>query len=388
VFTKLIRTLGEHCNAAVAAPKRALDRAQCLARARQIARDTRVGTTPCDLVLAEGPRKVLRYRRQYAARHAEPVLFCYALVNRPYILDLQPGKSVVEHYLNRGFDVYLIDWGVPLDTDRDLSLEHYVCDFLKHAVEVVLGARGEKTLHLVGYCMGGTMSAIFAALYPELVKSLTLLASPIDFAGRESLLNVWTDRRYFDVDELVDVHGNCPAELLQAGFLYTKPVQNLIEKHLSFLEHLDDPKFIANYYAVEHWVNDNIPVAGEAFREFVKKLYQGNQLVRGTMWVGDELVDLGRIQCPLLLLTAKSDHLVPPSSTEGITAHVSSHDVTSMMIDAGHVGLAVSSKAHKTFWPDATQWLAERSTPVDCPTPPFEKITDSVLLGDASWCGK
>jgi polyhydroxyalkanoate synthase len=389
VLTTILGEIAGQYTAAVTAQQRFLERVRHLPRARQIARETRVGTTPYDLVFSDGPRRLLRLRRESPALYAEPVLFCYALINRPYILDLQPGKSVVERYLERGFEVYLIDWGVPTDDDRAMRLEHYVCGFLKRAVDTVTGAHARKTLHLIGYCMGGTMSTIFSALYPELVRSLTLLASPIDFAG-DALLNVWTNPRYLCVDELVDAHGNCPAALLQTCFVLLKPVQNLLEKHLTFFEHLDDPKFVANYYAVEHWVNDNIPVAGETFREFVKKLYQANELVRGMLHVGDTRVDLARIACPLLLLTAEGDHLVPPASTDGLAAHVSSHDVTSMMINAGHVGLAVSSKAHKTLWPNATRWLAERSELIHATVTraPFAQAADFATLEAATSYGE
>jgi polyhydroxyalkanoate synthase len=141
-----------------------------------------------------------------------------------------------------------------------------------------------------------------------------------------------------------------------------KPVQNLVEKHLAFLEQLDDPRFVSNYFAMEHWVNDNIPVAGETFREFVKKLYQRNELVRGQLLLGDHRIDLAQIGCPLLVLTARKDHLVPPTSTERILPHVKSPDAKSMTLDAGHVGWVVGARANKSFWPDATRWLAERST--------------------------
>ncbi len=120
---------------------------------------------------------------------------------------------------------------------------------------------------------------------------------------------------------------------------------------------------VTNYFAMERWLNDNIPVAGETFREFVKKLYQNDELVRGELRLGARRIDLGQITCPLLLLTAKNDHLVAPASTEGIRPHVASRDVKSMMIEAGHVGLVVGGKAQKTFWPAATRWVADRSVP-------------------------
>jgi polyhydroxyalkanoate synthase len=332
-------------------------------RAVEIAFETRTGTTPHDVVYESGTLRLLHYRRDTPAVHAEPVLFCYALINRHYILDLRPNNSVVRRYLDRGFDVYMIDWGVPEEEHRGLTLHDYVCRFLQTVVELVLREHGRRDLHLVGYCMGGTMATMFTAIHPELVKSLTVMAAPLDFGGRESLLNVWTDPEYFDVDAFVDANGNCPAVFLQTCFLLMKPVQNLVEKHVAFLEQLDDAKFVSNYFAMESWVNDNIPVAGETFREFVKSLYQRNELVKGEFSIGGMRIDLGRITCPLLVLTADKDHLVAPSSTQGIVSRVQSRDVESMSIDAGHVGLVVGGKAHRSFWPKATSWLAERSTP-------------------------
>lgn len=334
----------------------------CGPSALSVAQETRVGTTPCDVVHERGNHRLLRYRRQTPARWAEPVLFCYALVNRPYILDLLPDKSVVRHYLNAGFDVYLIDWGVPSHDDRRLTLEHHVCGYLKTAVEQVLAASHCDSVHLLGYCMGGTFATILSALHPELVRSLTLLAAPLEFSGRESLLNVWTQPEVFDVDAFVQMHGNCPAWFLQGCFQSIKPVQNIIQKGITLLDGLEDDEFLANYFAMELWVNDNIPVAGETFRQFVKELYQRNRLARGELKLGDHQVDPARIVCPLRLLMAKNDHLVPPSSTEGIVPYVGSRDVESSLIDAGHVGLVVGGKAQRTLWPQATSWLAERSS--------------------------
>jgi polyhydroxyalkanoate synthase subunit PhaC len=331
-------------------------------RALELAYETRVGSTPHDVVFQIGTLRLLRYRRSSPALYAEPVLFCYALINRHYILDLQPDKSVVQRYLDQGFDVYMIDWGVPSDDDRHLTLRDYVCSLLKQVVDFVLREHRRETLHLLGYCMGGTLSTLFTSLYPQRVKSLTLMAAPIDFGGQQSLLSLWTDPKYFDVDAFVDLYGNCPAVFLQTCFLFMKPVQNLYEKHVGFFEQLDDERFVSSYFAMEHWVNDNIPVAGETFRQFVKQLYQRNELVRGELRLGDHRIDLARITCPLLVLTARNDHLVAPASTEGVLPHVQSRDAKALTIEAGHVGLAVGSKAHKNFWPQATRWLAERST--------------------------
>jgi polyhydroxyalkanoate synthase len=350
--------------------KAALDEAQktwerffSIPRVIEQARGMRVGGTPHDVVYEEDTLKLLRYRRDTPATYAEPILVCYALVNRPYILDIQPEKSVIRQFLARGFEVYMIDWGAPSEADRSLKLYDYVCGFMKNVADFLLEHEDISNFNLLGYCMGGAMSAMFTAVYPELVKNLILLAAPIDFSSRESLLHLWTDEKYFDIDALIDTYGNCPATFLQGCFQSMRPVQNLYEKYLSFYEKMYNPTFVENFLAMEKWVNDNIPVAGETFREFVKMLYQRNQLVKGEFRLNDIPVRLDRITCALLLLTAKDDHLVVPSSTEGIIPHVGSKDVKSMMINAGHVGLVVSSKAQGEFWPEATRWVAERSTP-------------------------
>jgi polyhydroxyalkanoate synthase len=333
-------------------------------RLAELAFGTRVGTTPADVVLRSQGFQLLRYRRDTPARYAEPVVLCYALINRPYILDLLPERSVVGRYLDEGFDVYLIDWATPSDQDRGRTLAHYVTGFLREAVQFVLQTHRRQDLHLLGYCMGGTLSALHAAIDPGSVRTLTLLAAPIDFSGRDSLLHLWTDRKHFDVDAFIDRYGNCPAWFLQTCFLCMKPVQNFLEKNLSLFEQMDELQSLVHYFAMERWINDNVPVAGETFRQFVKDLYQDNALVRGALRLGDCPIDLGRIVAPLLLLTASNDHLVAPSSTEGIRPHVGSRDIHSMTIQAGHVGLVVGGKAIKTIWPQATRWMAERSAQV------------------------
>ena len=320
--------------------------------------------TPHEVVTENRAFRLLRFRRQTPATHKQPVLFCYALVNRAYILDLQAEKSLVRQYLDRGFEVYLLDWVPPTAPDRSLTLERYVCDLLGGAVSSVLARHpAASRLHILGYCMGGTLSVMFTALRPELVSTLTLLAAPIDFAAGDSLLVRWADARHFDADSFIETHGNCPAWFLQTCFLAMNPVQTLFEKNAALYEQMTDLRKVSNHFALEHWVNDNVPIAGELFREFVKRMYQHNELVRGNFLLGDRTIDLRRVTCPLLLLTATHDHLVPPGSTTNLVAHVGSSDVAVKQIGAGHVGLVVGASAQRDFWPAATQWLADRSSP-------------------------
>ena len=144
-----------------------------------------------------------------------------------------------------------------------------------------------------------------------------------------------------------------------------KPVQNYYSKYVTFFDKMDDDKFIENYFAMEKWTNDNIPVAGETFREFVKKLYQRNELVKGEFKLETSSSISSKITCPVQILMASADHLVPPCQSEGLKIpRRLERRLKCRTLDAGHIGLSVSSKAHKKFWPEATQWLADRSSRV------------------------
>jgi len=318
------------------------------------------GATPSEVVYEEDRLTLLHYRTDAPLRYRTPLIVVFALVNRPYILDLKPGRSVVEHFVQRGFDTYLIDWGAPTHADRHLTIDDHVNGYLCNVVDFACERSGVPAVNLLGYCMGGTMSTIFTALHPERVKNLMLLAAGIDFATRDGLLNLWTRPEVFDVDKFVDTFGNCPAEFLQASFLLLKPVQNLIEKPLNLLERADDDAFIDDFLTMETWLNDNIPVAGEVYREFVKYLYQQNLLVQNKMPVGTHTVDLRKIACPLLNIVAKNDDLVPCAQSLPLNDLVSSTDRQSIVVPAGHIGLAVGSRAQREVWPHACDWLAGR----------------------------
>jgi polyhydroxyalkanoate synthase len=188
------------------------------------------------------------------------------------------------------------------------------------------------------------------------------MAAPIDFSGDEGLLNLWSREELFDVDALVDAYGNCPGSFLQSCFQLRDPVQNYLVKYMNLYEKMYDSGFLENFFVMERWTNDNIPVAGETFREFVKKFYQQNELVRGEFRLQGNPVRLEQITCPVLMLVADRDDLVPAASTLALRHFVRSEDIESMSIDAGHIGLAVSSRAHRQLWPEAAMWIADRST--------------------------
>jgi polyhydroxyalkanoate synthase len=323
-----------------------------------------VGMTPADVVFHDGRLRLLHYRNPQPVRYREPVLVCFALVNRPYILDLHPRRSVVQQLLAGGLDVYLIDWGIPDDDGRQQTIDDYVNQKLHRVVEWTSARHAHQPIHLLGYCMGGTLATLYTCLHPQRIKNLILMATPIDFEQGDSLLHRWTDPAYFDVDAFVDAFGNCPGPFLQACFRMMKPVQNFHQKYLQLWNHREDQQYVEHFAAMEQWSEESIPVAGETFRQFVRWLYQENRLVRNQLELAGHPVSLRQITCPLLLLTADADHLVPPPSSLALCGAVGSSDVQTQSLPVGHVGLAVSSRAHSEFWPRAVRWLTDRSTPV------------------------
>jgi len=325
------------------------------------AKKTSKGASKSEVVHQDGRVKLLHYVSDEPPKYRQPLLFVFALVNRPYILDLMPGKSVVEHFVKAGFDTYLVDWGKPTHADRNESMDTYVNGYIPRIVNHLEHRCDVKQVNILGYCMGGTLSSMYTALHPKQVRNLILLAAGIDFSTREGLLNLWSDKENFDVDGFVDAFGNCPAEFLQWSFLMLNPVQNLMQKPISFLERIEDDKFVNNFLTMETWLNDNIAVPGEVYREFVKYLYQQNQLTNGELTINSKRVDLKQITCPVLNLMARRDDLVPCAQSEPFNDLVGSSDRKSIKLDAGHIGLAVGSRAQRELWPEAVKWLAERT---------------------------
>jgi polyhydroxyalkanoate synthase subunit PhaC len=335
--------------------------AKARAAAGLLARRVPVAATPSDVVYRSNKLSLLRYRAVVDAgrRHRTPVLFVPSLINRYYILDLMPGRSLVEHLVGQGHDVWMIDWGRPGPEDRDLTLDDHLGGLLHRCVLRAARAADVDQVHLIGYCMGGTFTAIYAALNPERVHTLVSLAAPIDF--REAgLLGRWTEPRHLDADLLVDVLGNVPWPLLQASFHMLVPTL-VAQKALFLYDKLLDSDFVDHFLSLETWGNDNVSFPGECFRRYIHDLYQRNLLVEGGMTIAGREVELRRVTCPLLNIVAQGDHIVPERSATVLNDLVGSADKHLWRRPGGHIGAVVSRSAGRDLWPQLASWLAERS---------------------------
>lgn len=324
-----------------------------------------VGTTPSEIVYEENKLELLHYESQTEEQHDVPILIVYALINKPYILDLQPDRSVVRTLLENGFDVYMIDWNEPSAMDASLTLEDYVDRYIENCVDVVRERSGQESINILGYCMGGTMSVMYAALHPEKVRNLGLMAAGLCFTGTGGVLEQWGDEKYYSPGAVTDAFGNVPADFLDIGFAVMDPVQNFVTKYVQLYDNIEDEEFVENFARMERWVSDGIDVAGTTYEQFLTDIYQQNKLAENELYLGEKHIDLAEIDMPVLQVVGEYDHLIPPEASKPFNELVTSEDTEVMEFSTGHIGLSVSSKSHAELWPGVCEWYAERSETED-----------------------
>ena len=333
-----------------------------------------VGQTPSTVVYTENKLELLHYESRTDEQNAVPLLVVYALINRPYILDLQPDRSVVRRLLDAGHDVYLIDWNEPSRLDQHLTLSDYIDRYIDNCVEVVRDRSERGSVNLLGYCMGGTMSAVYTALYPEKVNALGLMAAGLCFDGSGGVLERWGSEQNYDPRDVVETFGNAPADMLDVGFAMMDPVENYLGKYATLYDRLDDEEFVETFARMERWLGDSIDVAGETYAEFLETFYQENALYRNSLDIGGREVDIEAIQLPLLQVVGEYDHLIPAAASKPFNEVVGTDDVTTIEHSVGHIGLSVSSSSHEQVWPAVADWYHRVSEPDEPASEP--RVTD------------
>jgi polyhydroxyalkanoate synthase len=326
-------------------------------------REPPISPTPHSVVYTRGSMRLLRYaapRRRYRT----PILFVYSLINRWYILDFLPGRSLIEYLTRQGYDVYAIDWGIAGQDEQNLTWSELLGGHIRTAVRWTQRVSGSEDVTLYGYCMGGTMALAYTALHPEGVRNLVVQATPVDFS-HGGIYSLWTKPQHFDVDSLVDAYGNVPTYVLESGFFMASPVQR-ITKWLDLCRQIDDPGFVTTFLALERWGADAVPFPGEVYRQYMRDCYQQNLFCQNRMEVGGERVDLGRIHCPVLNIIAEQDNIAPPPMSEPLQGLlVGSKDSQTMRFPVGHIGLSASSRSPVKVWPHIDGWMSQRSRPME-----------------------
>ncbi len=321
-------------------------------------REIDVAPTPKEAVYREDDVVLYHYVPKKKRPCKVPILIVYALVNRPYMVDIQEDRSMVRNLLEQGMDLYLIDWGYPDRAERWLTLDDYINGYIHSCVEVIKKRHGLDQINLLGICQGGTFSLCYTALHPENIQNLITMVTPVDFHVKDGLLNIWSQE--LDVDTMVEAFGNVPGEFMNWGFLMLKPWQLMVQKYVGFVSVLDDEENLRSFLRMEKWIFDSPDQAGEAFRQFIKEFYQGNKLIKGEVEIGGRRVDLKNITMPVLNIFANEDHLVPPSSSKALEKYVGTKDFTTLSFPGGHIGIYVSSRSQRELAPTIAKWVKER----------------------------
>jgi polyhydroxyalkanoate synthase subunit PhaC len=322
-----------------------------------------LGVTPKETIHASGTLKLHHYKPLADSVYRVPVLVVTSLVNQPYILDLVPGQSMVEYLLREGFDVYLIEWGRPRREHKDLRLEDHVQRLLPECVDAVLRDSGERELSVIGYCVGGLLSVLYAALHASdkkaaPLKNLVCMAAPVNGDGLVCL-KAWMGEG-FDEVALIEQYGNVPADWVQNTLRALRPFGKLAGA-ANLLNNIDNEDTVRSNLRMGKWESDNIPFPGGVFRQMVNDFLRGNKLVKGTWVIGGERVDLRNIKQPFLHLLAQDDHITPYASACDLLRLIGSRDKQEHVVKGGHVGLVAGRGAQTRMWPALNAWLAPRS---------------------------
>jgi polyhydroxyalkanoate synthase len=329
--------------------------------------DVQIATTPKREVWRQDKVTLHRYEPMAARAIETPVLMVYGLIGRYTMADLQEDRSLVRNLLAKGVDLYTVDWGHPTRADRWLTLEDYIDGYLDECVRFICKQHGRESVTLLGICEGGVFTVCYAALHPEKVKNLVITITPIDFRADQAegrvdhgFINLWTrSLTPEDIDRLIEAHGNLPGELMSYVFSQMTPLASMTKYNIGMLDAVDDEKKLMNFLRMEKWLADRPHHPGEAAKQWLKNLYQDNQLVEGTFELGGRTVDLGNIDMPVLNIFAKDDHIIPPKCSQALGGHIGTDDYTEIALPGGHVGVFVSGKSQGVLGTGIVDWLAK-----------------------------
>lgn len=313
-------------------------------------------------VLRIGKMRLFHYAPTVPARRQlkTPLLITYALVNRQYMMDLQPDRSVIKSFLDAGLDVYIIDWGYPTAEDMYLTLDDHINWYMDDCVDYIRTATKKDKINILGVCQGGTFSTIYTALHQDKIKNLVTLVVPIDFSANDGLLFRWS--RFMNIDSLIDAYdGVVPGDVMNVAYLILKPLTLTLDKYVGMTDKWADKDYLTNFIRMEKWTFDSPAQVGATLSQFIRDMYQDNKLIKGELELGGEKVDLKSIKVPVLCACADKDHLVPLANSEPFMDALGSKDKTFLHFPTGHIGMFTSSRSRKEIIPGIIDWIKERS---------------------------
>jgi class III poly(R)-hydroxyalkanoic acid synthase PhaC subunit len=254
--------------------------------------------------------------------------------------------------------VYLLDWGTPGYEDKNIGLDTYIEKYLRTAVKRAIRHSGAEEITIVGYCLGGTIASIYASIAEEPIKNLIVATVPIDFTEYVGPKK-WAEgfrNGDINVDRLIDVYGNLPSAYVEAMFrAVSAPIY--FSHYTTLLYRTHDAKYVDKWRRMNKWTTDQVPFAGEAFRQLANDLFKENKLIKGELMIGNKHADLKNINSNLFVISSANDNLVLEPQSLPLMDLVSSEDKTYKLVEAGHVSLALTG----LFAVVVDEWASTRS---------------------------
>lgn len=303
--------------------------------------------------------------------HKVPLVIVPPLAVNMLIYDLFPERSLVKYFVAQGFDVYLIDWGMPTRKHTHYNLNTYVSEFMPEFLAKVREHSGQQQLSLHGWSMGGIFTLCYTALtHDPDIRNLVILGTPINSHASGAIGKVYQaiERRAewvrkntgFRIHNLNPQWLHTPGWANVVGFKMTNPVGSLMG-YWELVVKLADRQFVVNHATTSAFLDKMVAYPGGIVQDMMVRIWIDNELAKGYMQIGKNEVRLADIQCALLAGAGKSDNMVTKAAVETLMDHVSSSDKEFVVVAGGHMGILSGSKAPSDVWPKVADWLAVRS---------------------------
>lgn len=340
---------------------RALDRNIPGLALQQANLDIEVGQTPKELVHTRDSLRLYHYHALTPEIYRVPLLIVMSPVARGYILDLAKGQSLIEYLVLQGYDVYLMDWVPPRREHAHLGMREFALTLLDECIARVQADSGERDITVIGYCMGGLLAAMNAAIHHDgPIRNLVCFTTPVNADGMV-LYKRWVETEAFDIDRIVDALGIVPGDMINASIQALRPLQKRANQ-MQLLNNVENDAFVKASLRFDRWAADQLPIPGELARDMVRDFLRANKLVRNEYMLGDKRVELAKIRVPFLHVAAEFDHIVPTAASADLIRMVGSEDKKEIVVKGGHVSLVAGGNAVYRLWPQLDTWLGPRST--------------------------
>jgi polyhydroxyalkanoate synthase len=298
--------------------------------------------------------------------HATALLIIPAPFKRAYIWDLMPEVSVVRRWLERGVNVYLLEWTTPMPEDDAFGLAEYADEWPFSALRVIENETGCAAPLVAGHSLGGTLAAIFASLHPKSVGGLILVDAPLAFGGELGGPLGRALRAIAHASAIRALASPVPGSVINALCAAAAPEVFIGERLSDFTASLLDARAMAIHGRVERWTYDELPMPGALFEDVLEQLYRRDLFFKGTLQVGARQTGAALLRAPVLAVLNPVGRIVPPGSmlTALDTAPNLAVELLEYTGDRGamfqHLGPLVTPLAHETLWPRILDWALSR----------------------------